>query len=339
MTSHEFRDTASLFLAPEDLMPFGAGQSSSSISAALLLQQNGTWPLLQAGYASLGSVRTRVFDFDGFVMKVQFNPGRIASSAAKVDEKSIRERKCFLCTAHLPAEQRGVAFGDSYVILCNPFPIFPEHFTIPHREHVPQRINGSFGVLLDLSRAMGDRYTLFYNGPRCGASAPDHLHFQAGLKGFMPLDTEYPEIIRRFGRVVLEKSDFRSTAVDGCLRRFIALESSSRSVLEREFAALAERLNAVRPDDEEPMLNILVSYQDGWRVLVFPRARHRPSFFFAEGEAKILISPAAVDFGGVCITPLEKDFQRLTREHLVEMFDEVSLGKREFEELTRSAAA
>ncbi len=333
-----YQDAASrVVVAPEDLESYGAGESLASISAALLSQQRETWPLLRSGYAGLASVQTRTFGFDGCVINVQFNPGRITSSAAKVDEKSIRERRCFLCLEHLPAEQRGVAFGDSYVILCNPFPIFPEHFTIPHREHIPQRIDGSFDVLLDLAKAMAGRYTLFYNGPRCGASAPDHLHFQAGLKGFMPVDTEYPEIIRRHGRVLKESDGCRVMAVDGCLRRFIALESSSWPILEREFAGLLSRLSNILPEKEEPMLNILASYEQGWRVLVFPRAKHRPSFFFAEGDEKILISPAAVDLGGVCITPLERDFQRLTREQIAGMFQEIALGKREFEELARSA--
>jgi hypothetical protein len=333
MTSRH-RDIAErVIIAPKDLERFGAGTSFSSVCAALLNQQRETWPLLQNGYAGLARVETRTFDFEGFAVKVQFNPGRITSSSAKVDEQSIRGRKCFLCLPNLPPEQRGVAFGDSYVVLCNPFPIFPEHFTIPHREHVQQRIEGSFGVLLELARAMGDRYTLFYNGPRCGASAPDHLHFQAGLKGYMPIDTEYAGVARRYGRVVRDSGDLRCIAVEGYLRRFVAFESPSRPILEEAFAGLLERLTLVLSEKEEPMLNILVTYEDGWRVLVFPRARHRPSFFFAEGEEKLLISPAAVDLGGVCITPLEKDFHRVTREHLATMFEEVTLGNAEFDDV------
>jgi hypothetical protein len=322
---------AGVIITPEALGAIGAAASVSSISAALLAQQKQVWPLLHAGYASLASVQTREFAYDGFVVKVQFNPGRITSSAAKVDEKSIRERKCFLCLHNLPPGQRGIRFGDCYVILCNPFPIFPEHFTIPHREHIPQQIAGSFDVLLDLACAMGDRYTLFYNGPRCGASAPDHLHFQAGLSGFMPIDTEYPEVIRRFGRVVQEQHDLRCIAVDGYLRRFIALESSSPAVLAGAFVRLVDVLRSTSGPTEEPMMNIIVLFDGTWRVLVFPRARHRPSFFFEEEEARILISPAAVDLGGVCITPLEKDFHKITREHIAAMFAEVTLGKREFD--------
>ena len=149
----------------------------------------------------------------------------------------------------------------------------------------------------------------------------------------MPIDAEYPEVIRRYGRVVKENQDLRSVAVEGYLRRFIAFESSSRPILEEAFAGLLVRLKLVLSENEEPMLNILAAYEERWKVLVFPRARHRPSFFFAEGDGKMLISPAAVDLGGVCITPLEKDFHRVTRELVVKMFEEVTLGKAEFDEV------
>ncbi|MEO6436022.1 MAG: DUF4922 domain-containing protein, partial [Tepidisphaeraceae bacterium] len=135
-------------------------QDLSADAKALLESQKQTWPMLREGYGALDSIRTRTIQLDGFAMRVQFNPRRITSSAAKVDEESIRERKCFLCETNLPPQQRGIAFGDDYLILCNPFPIFPEHFTIPHRRHVPQRIYDSFGAMLDLARAIGSRYTI-----------------------------------------------------------------------------------------------------------------------------------------------------------------------------------
>jgi hypothetical protein len=336
MTPEYSAAAARVVVTPDILRPFGAASSLSSIAAALLSQQQTTWPLLKAGYASLNSVQSREFAFDGFVMRVQFNPGRIISSSAKVDEKSIRERKCFLCLPHLPEEQRGVAFGEDYVLLCNPFPIFPEHFTVPHKQHVPQKIDESFGALLELSEALHDRYTVFYNGPRCGASAPDHLHFQAGLKGFMPLDTEYSRVVRQYGRIARDEERLKWIVVDDSLRRFVVLESASRDALEKGFGFLLRTLQAIAGGGDEPMLNILVRYEQGWKVLVFPRAVHRPSFFFAEGDEKILISPAAVDLGGVCITPVEKDFHRVTRQHIEKMFGEIMLGEKDFGELEKS---
>ena len=147
--------------------------------------------MLRSGYDTLQSVRTKVYDFGGVQIKVQFNPGRLISTSAKVDAASIKERKCFLCAENLPPAQRGIPCDGEYIVLCNPFPIFPEHFTIPSLHHTPQLIRDSFAALLRLTRELGSRYTVLYNGPRCGASAPDHLHFQAGNRSYLPIDAEY----------------------------------------------------------------------------------------------------------------------------------------------------
>ena len=320
-----------LMLSPEALVSRTNGPGIAELSRALLEQQKETWELLRTGYRSLDTVRTREFAFDDALIRIQFNPGRMTSSSAKVDEKSIKERKCFLCVQHLPPDQRGLAYGDGYVILCNPFPITPEHFTIPRLAHVPQRIEGAIDVLLDLARDMSPLYSIFYNGPKCGASAPDHMHFQAGTRGFMPIDTEFPCVSELFGRVITTGEGFRAVAVNGPLRRFLALEGTRRDLIVDGFSRYLEVLREKTGEAEEPMVNVLGSYQDGaWRILVFPRTRHRPSFFFAEGQKRLLISPAAVDVGGVSITPLEEDFRKITRDHIVQMFEEVTLGKEAF---------
>ena len=179
------------------------GTLPASKAHALLEQQKGAWEMLRNGYDTLRTVRTRVFEFDGFQVKVQFNPGRLTSTVAKVDAASIKERKCFLCTENLPPAQRGIPSDGDYLVLCNPFPIFPEHFTISSVRHTPQLIRDSFGTLLNLTRDLGSRYTVLYNGPRCGASAPDHLHFQAGNRSYLPIDAEYQAL----------KTDRRSSAL------------------------------------------------------------------------------------------------------------------------------
>lgn len=301
---------------------------------ALLQQQKATWELLRGGYQSLESVKTKTFSFDGFQIKVQFNPGRLTSSSAKVDPKSIRERACFLCLRNLPPEQRGLRFGTGYVLLCNPFPIFPEHFTIPHVEHLPQRIDTTFDVLLGLGRDLHRRYTVFYNGPRCGASAPDHLHFQAGANGFMPLDEEYKSIRTTHGSRLYHSSRLTAYAIDRYFRHVLAWEGNDRAVLQEVFVAVYEILQDLTGSDEEPLMNIMVGYSGGmWRVLLFPRSRHRPAVFFAEGDDQILLSPAAVDLGGVCITPREDDFRKITREQVVAIFEEVTLSTEIFREV------
>lgn len=140
-----------IIISEAELAPFAAANNPADRAHALLLQQKGAWDLLRKGYDSLQNVRTKAFDFDGFQIKVQFNSGRMTSTVAKVDAASIRERKCFLCAENLPAAQRGIPCDGGYLLLCNPFPIFPEHFTISCLQHTPQRILDSFAAFLDLT--------------------------------------------------------------------------------------------------------------------------------------------------------------------------------------------
>ncbi len=304
--SHPKQATGAL---PEEPSQRYGGQAG--LAHGLLSQQKGVWELLRNGYHSLQSVRTRSFDFNGFQIKVQFNPGRLISTSAKVDTHSIRERKCFLCTENLPPDQRGLACDGEYLVLCNPFPIFPEHFTIVFARHAPQRILSAFSTFLDYTRRLGDRYTVFYNGPKCGASAPDHLHFQAGNRSFLPIDTDFEAVTSVSATRLYDSDDLRVRAVDSYLRHFVSFESADAGCLERAFSALYEIMLEGTAPDEEPMLNILGFYQNSaWRIVVFPRAKHRPAFYFREGEQQLLISPAAVELGGVCTTPREQDFEQ-----------------------------
>lgn len=319
--------TDNRFLSAADLADYGADEADLASQAhALMHMQSGVWPMLQNGLATLSSVVVRTIDFPQFAMKVQFNPGRIASSAAKVDSTSISERKCFLCLENLPPAQRGIETGD-YVILCNPFPIFPEHFTIAHKEHIDQRIAGSFAEMLRLTKALGTRYSLFYNGPRCGASAPDHLHFQAGTFGFMKLNTTWEALVEDHGTWLREEGESRVAAVDDSLRRFIVIQSGNESFVRAQFERLYEAaMPFATEEDDEPMFNIITTFRGGRHVvLVFLRRRHRPDQFYLEGDNRIVFSPASVDFGGVCITPVERDFHRMNRDLLSDMFGQLSV--------------
>jgi hypothetical protein len=326
-----------VIIEENDLLPYCEGDDLASKAKGLLLQQQSSWELLRNGYSNFQAAETREFDFDGFVVKVQFNPGRFASSSAKVDENSIKKRQCFLCPHNLPREQRGLLYSDKYLILCNPFPIFPEHFTISSLAHTPQRILKSFETFLSLSKELQKYYTVLYNGPKCGASAPDHMHFQAGNKYFMPIEQEYEAVRDSLGERIVAGEKLRVHSVERYLRKFISFESSDLEALVRGFEVFYLSLQDISADGEEPMMNIIASFsEDRWRVVLFPRAKHRPSFFFEEGEKRILISPAAVDLGGVCITPLERDFKKITKEKIIEMFSEVSLSAEAFGQLKRS---
>ena len=304
----------------------------------LFRHQLKNWELAKTGYESLNSVQVREFHFDDFVIKVQFNPGRIISSAAKVDEKSIRERKCFLCYNNLPEHQKAITFENNFLILVNPYPIFPVHFTIPMLDHLPQLIEDNLQAMLSLTKAIGENYTVFYNGPKCGASAPDHMHFQAGLKNFMPIDWEYEIIKDKKCKILFEDDETKILGCTNYLRKFFAIQSSSKAKTLKVFSKLYTSIQKTqRAYEIEPMMNIISRFEDGeYFVFVFPRSKHRPDYYFSEGDKKIILSPASVDLGGVCITPRQEDFEKITKEIIEDIFRQVSVGEEEFEFFSKS---
>ena len=296
-------------------------------------RQRRDWNLLRENLEGLRETRIREFAYDGFSIRLQYNPGRIISSAAKVDSESISMRKCFLCAANRPPEQEGLLFEKDYEILINPYPIFDRHFTIAKTSHAPQQIEDEFSCLLDISRAL-PQLVVFYNGPRCGASAPDHQHFQAGNLGFLPLEDDFERVKDKYGKNITAHPGVTLTAIDDGLRRFIVLESPNREELVRSFHGILTQTRGWQ-DQQEAMMNILSYYcTNGWRLLVFLRERHRPRQYYEEGEKNILISPAAVDFGGTLISPLEKDFVRITGEDISDIFHQVTVSQENFELVT-----
>jgi hypothetical protein len=281
-------------------------------------QQTRDWPAARDGFAALRDVRTRTLDVEGLSFRLQFNPRRIVSSGAKVDAASIAQRKCFLCAENRPADQQGVAFEDRWTILVNPFPILPRHFTIPDNRHVPQALTGAVGSMLRLARALGPDLFIFYNGPKCGASAPDHLHFQAGNSGFLPIEREI-EVLRAWAGRRVQVGRAQLWSIASPLRPLIVVESHDEADATR---VVEQLLDAKQP--EEPLVNVLCWWLgDRWRIVLIPRAKHRPDCYFAEGDAKVLISPASVDLAGVCVTPVERDFDRITGPMLAGILREV----------------
>lgn len=319
----------------DSISKFTEADDYGSASKLLLEQQKKDWPKLAEGYKSLDLVKTRDFNINDITIKIQFNPGRIISTSARVDDKSIEKRECFLCTENLPQAQNGILYRNEYLILCNPFPIFPEHFTIPNINHFPQRIKDVYNLILSLSRSMNKYYTVFYNGPRCGASAPDHLHFQSGSKFFMPIEKEFNMLKERFGEKLIEEDEFSIYGIDDGIRKMITFEGETEEILLHYFNDFYDLLCELSENKEEPMMNIISNYDPeyGWRIIIFIRSKHRPSHYFAQGDKNILISPAAVDLGGVCITPLEKDFNKITKDDIIDIFHEVFIGKEQFEYL------
>ena len=323
-----------LLITPDELAPYGPASSLAECCGTLLAQQRKTWELLRKGYDSLPTVRSKTFSYDAFRVTTQFNAGRIVSSSAKVDEKSIKERKCFLCAAHLPAGQRGFLYREEYLVLGNPFPIFPEHLTIPHVEHRPQRILPALSTFLALAREVAPRFSAVYNGPRCGASAPDHLHLQLGTGGYMPFEAESGLLPAGRQECLAQGPALRVTSLEAYLRTVILLEAREVAVMEEAFRRLYDAYQSLAGEPDEPLMNLVAFMREGKFVLgMFARSKHRPSRFYAEGEEKMLLSPAAVDVGGVVTLPLEKDFERMTAEILADVLGEVSLGAEKFSAL------
>ncbi|MCK9159048.1 MAG: DUF4922 domain-containing protein [Bacteroidaceae bacterium] len=294
-------------------------------------EQLRTWELAKTNYAALSQVKMRRIEVDGCSYMIQYNPARIISSAAKVDAQSIKERKCFLCRANRPKEQLSIPFGKHYEILVNPYPIFTRHFTIPEIQHTGQRIAGHFGDMLDLA-AFAKEYVVFYNGPKCGASAPDHFHFQAGNKGFLPIEKEWSS--NKALRLKSRNHAELSLLTNGNKSTFI-IESTNKEETMQLFDDVYLSL-PIKSGEDEPMINML-AWIDGnkWVILIFPRYRHRPSCYSAIGDANILLSPASVDMGCTLITPLEKDFNKITAADISTIFQEVCLGPDEINKIKK----
>ncbi len=287
----------------------------------LFVSQLKEWSLAKTNYASLESVEERSINFKACSIRLQFNPERIVSTGAKVDKEDIKNRKCFLCEKNRPKEQKGIVYRNKYCILVNPFPILPVHFTIPTIEHIAQSIN-DFEDMLLLARDISD-YTIIYNAPSCGASAPDHLHFQAGTKNFTQTERELPKIIR-VAKVLY--SDKNMVVYHTCeyLRTCYILVSTSFDKMIKEFSKIVKNSCLVLTEYNEPCANIICRYDnDRWTTIIFPRKKHRSSHYTDENN-KIMISPGTIDMAGVMITPEKKDFNRVCDSDIIEIFKEVT---------------
>ena len=273
---------------------------SSSQATELLSKQLVTWPLAEKNYKALEAVQVKSFDMEGFSIRAQFNPARIVSTGAKVDARSLKERKCFLCPENLPVEQERLPFGFRHLVLCNPYPIFPQHFTIPTRKHSPQLI------------------------------LPQWNDFQAVTRGIMPLDEEVTQFIRQSYASVY---DNRIYPLTGNLRPGLVIQAATEEAATRLFKKIYAAL-PILPGEPEPMMNIFGSYYDNnWVITVIPRKRHRPWQYEAEGNDHLLSSPGAADIGGLFITPLEKDFKKINPELLRDVYQQVCLSDRDVEEI------
>ena len=281
------------------------------------------WTDARHRFRDLKHVETRQFSDQ---LKLQWNPARIVSTGAKIDKKTLGERPCFLCDKNRPKEQMSKQIDEKFHLLVNPFPILPVHFTIPARKHQPQLIYKNYGEMHRFISLHSD-LMVFYNGPKCGASAPDHLHFQAGTNGILPLQTNWQRLSRNLTDIIsLNDEEKISEVRDFIVPAFVIISKSAESdetLFRRLYKAMPQR-----GDETEPMMNI-ISWRKGEEFIsvVIPREKHRPEAYFAEGDAQFVVSPGALDMSGLIITPREEDFRKLTEEKALSLLQECGVSE------------
>ena len=271
-------------------------------------------------------------------LKVQFNPARIVSTGAKIDKHTLGERPCFLCERNRPKEQMTKQIDDHFQLLVNPFPILPVHFTIPATKHQPQSIYRHYGEMHRLL-SLHSELMVFYNGPKCGASAPDHLHFQAGTSGVLPLQTNWQRLSRNLTDVIsLTDEEKISVLSDFLVPAFVIISKSEDS--DEELFHRLYRSMPMRGDESEPMMNIIAWRKgDEFISVVIPREKHRPDAYFAEGEAQMMVSPGALDMAGLIITPREEDFSKINLDKATALLRECGISAEKMEAIVSNLKA
>ena len=304
------------------------------------------WDEAARHYEELKRVKTKPLPAGDYTLTAQFNPSRIQSTGADISAKALARRPCFLCDLHRPEAQLSLPVESHYQLLVNPYPILPEHFTIPSRRHVPQSILQHFNTMRDMAWHIPDML-FFYNGPACGASAPDHMHFQAGSRGILPIERDWKSY-----EIGMEKLYPLQPQEEETMEELMAQNSNCGLYLLKSYVCpvlvirtrpsdkpciLFDKLYHALPRHEgesEPRMNV-VCWRQSWNAgredeivtLVFPRQKLRPDCYYQAGEAKLLVSPGALDMGGLLITPREEDFRKITPEQATEILREVSLDE------------
>ncbi len=313
------------------------------------------WPQAAERYAALEMVQTKNLadEYHGNTLPIitQWNPARIVSTAASINPETINNRPCFLCNHNRPKEQHSLPTEKHYEILLNPFPILTGHLTIPTRRHLPQSIFAHFNTLRHLAWNM-PQHIIFYNGPECGASCPDHCHLQAGHRGIVPIEVEWKhfetQLTKLYPMNAQQEAELENSGNKrGCglylLTSWACPVFVIRSMPTAPDSLLCQRLYEALPIPEgatEPRMNVISWHQEwgGGRddeivTLVFPRLKHRPNCYYAQGDQQMLISPGALDMGGLIITPRQEDFNRLTFEQAIEILREVTLTETELQQV------
>ena len=298
------------------------------------------WELCRKNHEALKDIKTKCLNINGNEIKVQFNPARAVSTLAKLDKSSINARPCFLCTKNKPEEQDSISIdaGMKFSIRINPYPILPGHLTISSEEHIPQTLADKaemqlpMKILQKIEDYFGQGYAIFYNGAKCGASAPDHFHFQAARKKDIPFIAQWNEIFKSAIEddiAGIQSGDVcKAYSVNGFACPIKVFTSLSGNIDTALFFNYLDSL-PVHEGEPEPRYNMFAWRDDEGRFICayFPREAHRPSCYFSEGEEQILVSPGALDMAGLIVTPREEDFRKINEADITRIYKEVSSWK------------
>lgn len=294
--------------------------------------QLSVWQLASSNFRALKTAPSREVDVFGLKCRIQYNPRRVISSTADTSPAAIASRKCFLCADNRPKEQFHLGFegrkGRNYHIQINPYPIFRGHLVIVRDEHIPQEIWHHFPDMLDFAARYKD-YLVFYNGPSSGASAPDHLHFQAIPKHNLPLEGVVDEFLDHPGEPLATVKDASLYKFDGYARGVFALKATTSKSLAKLFYRLLDCTDRGK-GEEEPMFNLYAYVKNGeYRTIVVMRSAKRSHHFYSEGADHLTISPGAADIAGLFVAPFREDYDKADTALLEELLSEVCISEDE----------
>ena len=270
-------------------------------------------------YEALAGVEVKDMTIDGFPAKLFFNPARVRSVMADVSPEALQQRACFLCPDGVEENQLTHNWesptGHTYYIRVNPFPIFSPHFTISSSVHERQELLPHLEAMLHLAKELPEM-TIFYNGPMCGASAPDHMHFQAVPRHSLPIEDHFST--NYANAILVQETDLQSHLA--AVKRVLAMGT----IPEEASQTGSLTIGASHAEEYEPRWNIVTWYEDMWHTVIFFRRESRPMCFFAPEEERILFSPATVEMAGIGIVANRESFDRLTPEKLRDIIREVA---------------
>lgn len=298
----------------------------------LLNEQYNEWQVLKQGIDSLKTLKHKIFKINNYQISIQHNPGRAISTFAKTDSKSITGRKCFLCKENLPSEERGICWKNNFTIYPNPFPILDEHIVIANDFHIPQLFENNIENFVLLVRDIGENLIVIYNGPECGASAPDHLHFQAFNKKNFITEKDFISSEKFNEKIILGSNrDFEISYIENYSRYILKLEMSESDKCIETVSGIFQVLKKFYNGRIEPMLNFAGFFDNGkFKIYFILRDKHRPEEFFRNDDKHIGISPASIDLISSVVVPSVKDFEKITVSDIKNIFEQITMENNRF---------